>query len=281
LGYFYFNSCGDDFIELRGLSVGHYTFGITESEKFGLKAIDEIPNRIEKLSLYLGSDSHELLSEFINSGYAETVEEIVIGTTTEGGGYNQDYSKTIKILSSTPLPELKLLSLGVWERFYACEYMHSYLGDLTQILSNCSALEELFLYGQLELNKKQNFKSLSRLHLVPSDAMGNKFISQSTLTNFLLSEYRILKDLLIWMNAEDDGTIEWMRRNKKSYEEPVFYELPELFYKGAGLSKLETIEVVGEFRTGEKQRLIDSLIGKRSNVKYHLDEMHEQDRYTR
>jgi len=66
------------------------------------------------------------------------------------------------------------LELGVWQRFHAGEYMHSFVGDVTDILPSCPKLKELGLYGEFEVTRKQEFDRLKQMHIVPYDTMGDK-----------------------------------------------------------------------------------------------------------
>jgi|GEM_PF-5581892 len=52
--------------------------------------------------------------------------------------------------------------------------MHSFVGDVTDILPSCPKLKELGLYGEFEVTRKQEFDRLKQMHIVPYDTMGDK-----------------------------------------------------------------------------------------------------------
>jgi len=85
--------------------LGHYYFGVPEKEEYGLTATDTIANSIKGINFLLGEEAQRLVEEFLDSGYAKNVKKLSVGSSTEGGGYNLDYSRIISLLRGVQFPK--------------------------------------------------------------------------------------------------------------------------------------------------------------------------------
>ena len=263
---------------------GHYYFGIPSLGRQGVECTDEFPLDMEGVSFFLRNSAiaMDLLSSFVRSGYPENVKRLSIGNSSyrlEGSshwlGETKKYAEIVAQLNGIVFPELTVFHLGVSELFSNSERLHYTLGDVTGILANCPRLEILGLYGDFEINQPSNFNQLKELTVMSTDGFdADQRLQQRTLDNLLKSDIPMLEYLFIYSytkdayERDDDGTYQ------VSADE-IIHTLPEKFLEQGNFSKLKSIEICGEFATGEKQRLLASDIYNRPGVNYFLDDMVE------
>ncbi len=236
-------------------------FGVPQEDFFGWTLLDRVPKNLKGAHFYLGGECAELISSFANSEHSQSIERLAIGNSSFAVGSGLDYTSLIKEINGIRFPCLKVLELGVWELFSNSHCMYGTLGEITQVLTNIPQIENIGLYGYFELNEAVNLETLKSLTVRLDDyttGANGGFINHSTLKNLLESDCPNLEKMFIDLECEDNQ---------------YGYYFPEKFLKGENMPKLKKLEITGGFLSGEKERLLKSPIGTRSDVIYRLGDM--------
>ncbi|GEM75020.1 hypothetical protein [Vibrio sagamiensis] len=243
------------------LPLEHCLFGVPQNDAFGWTALNQMPNQLKGIYFYLGGECVQLVSDFVNSYYPQHIEKLVIGNSSFAIGKHQNYTELVNKVSVARFPNLKILDLGVWQLFSNSHCMYGQLGDITKILNNSPKIERLGLYGNFELTEAVNFECLKSITVTLEDFVTGSnggFISHSTLNKLLESDYPALEEAYIDLNCDDDQ---------------YGYRFPDTFLEGKNLPKLKKLEITGGFLNGEKERLLQSPIGMRNDLIYHLEDI--------
>lgn len=240
------------------LPLDYCFFGVPQSEFFGWTILETIPVNTKGFHFYLGGEPEKLMADFSQSNYPAQLEKLAIGNSSYAVGKHQDYRNLLQLLIDTQFPNLKKLDLGIWELFCNAHCLYGKLGDITRILKNSPKIEKLGLYGQFELTTSLLFSSLKDITVILEDCTTGSnggFISHMTLSHLLESEYPTLEAAFIDLNCQEDQ---------------YGYQFPDKFLQGQNLPKLKKLEITGGFLPKEKERLLASPIGHRSNVIYYM-----------
>ena len=244
-----------------GLPLGHCFFGVPQDGSFGWTVLNGIPEDLKGVHFYLGGECVELVAGFARSDCPRSVEQLSLGNSSFALGKGLDYSWLVKELSSASFPNLRLLDLGVWELFSNSHCMFGRLGDVTSVLQSSPKVERLGLYGSFELSEPVRFGSLRDLTVTLEDhttGSNGGFLSHSTFTKLLESDYPDLEEAFLNLECEDDD---------------FGYRFSEKFLEGEELPRLKKLEITGGFLEGERERLLASPIGTRSGVIIHHGDM--------
>ena len=227
-------------IETKEQKLGYYAFEVNE----------------ELACFYFGECAvlHELLEVLIASDYMKSIKNLNIGTFNESHG-NYDYQESVKILSRGFFPKLETFTIGQYDELYnGGMNFQGILGDVTMLLEKMPNLKELELCGTFALKKELNFNHLTKLTLWSdsdtleyfSDTVSD--ISQTTLSNFLLSNLPMLNYLELFVG--EDST----------------FVFPEDFLEGKNVPNLKHLDVEGGFIVGEKEKILFSKIKESCNI---------------
>lgn len=228
-------------------------FGVPSNELYGRIPLKTIPEHIPEICFLMGSGQEVLVEAFIHSEQCRTVNYLSIGCSScsSDNVFPLDYKNAISVLADAHCPALKTLSLGDWHLFHNASGAYGHLGDITVTLCNLSHVEALFIYGNFELTEAITFPNLKKITVLLEDDMtgiGGGPISNSTLCYLMNSSFPKLKELFFDLDCNENDSN---------------YTFTDVFLKGDLLPQLSNLEITGGFLAGEKEKLIDSSLGKR------------------
>lgn len=164
------------------MPLNHVRLGVRTSEWYGWTTFDSLPNDCCGFHFYFGGSSVNLLSAFIRSEFAKTVEYLSIGNSSDAIGKSLghefeepqevtdfDFSKVISAIEHFTFPKLKSLRLGIWELLCNAHCMYGKLGDITTVLINNHHIEELEISGVFELIHPIELPNLKTLTIIIQD----------------------------------------------------------------------------------------------------------------
>lgn len=225
-----------------------------------LSEATSLPETLNNLNIYLGSNSESIVEEFIRSGYPHTITSLCIGDSSDSQNYGRDYRNISKLLSKTSFPNLKNFELGVWELLYNEHCLYGKLGNITAVLQSMPDLETLTLCGSFTLDSPINLYELKEIIIKLDDdttGINGGYISQETLTNLLNSTFPSLKEAYLDLDLEilwtdDYKRVEGNTANNQNY---IF---SDSFLQGKSWNGLKKIELSGGYAIGELEKLEDS-----------------------
>lgn len=236
---------------------------IDNNSIFGIKNkssdSDVLPDRIEELCLYLGSNSEFIIQELVKTDYTRDIEKLVIGDSSDSQNYGRDYRRIANILSQTYFPNIKVFEFGIWELLCNEHCIYGKLGDITTILQNMPNLEVVKLCGSFNLRKPIQLKKLKHIVVKLDDDMtgvNGGCISQETFGNLLNSSFPCLTHAWLDLDLEfiqgDD-----CEEADNSYLNIQKYIFPDGFYAGRTWSGLKYLEISGFYQDSELDKLIN------------------------
>ena len=242
------------------LPLNHCFFGMPPSRFFGTKELVKVPEGANGFNFYLGSSPIGLIRAFLESEHLLNTEDLSVGNSSFCKGSDGNYEHLVEILSDFDYTKLKLFHLGIWELFENSHCAYGYLGNVTKLLTKMPNLEELHLYGNSVLDQPQQFHKLTELTIVlddPTTGINGGAITDATLESFLCSYFPALDDLYIDLEIENNSPE---------------YTLPERFLSGENVPNLKKLELAGKFANGERERFLQSSLGKRDSLILHVEE---------
>lgn len=247
-GRFRFGSGGDCF------------FGVPADKDYGRRPFERIPRGTTGFHFYLGEDQQELFDSYTGSELCGSTTSLHIGNSCFELGRGRDYSRLVASLASSEFPHLETLELGVWQLFSNSHCVYGNVGRIDGLADRMPNLKKLYLYGKCELHAPLSIPGLEILHVVVDDTVTGANggpLDLSTVSNLLSSSFPELRELYLGLETDDN----------------VCYTVPEAILSNDLFPNLTTIELVGTFQAGDKQRLYNSPSLRERNVRAFLDDM--------
>lgn len=207
----------------------------------------------------MGEQGLALIHAYAASEFPAQTESLLIGDSSYNPQMSrQDLQPLIDAIKQTPFPKLKQLCLGEYMLFVNGPGSTCPLGDVTPILQHAPQLADLSLSGNFSLNQALEFPALTELNIVLDDCNSNINggpISNDTLVALLSSPMPKLTTLCLDLEIEP----------------AVEYSLPACLFDGHLLPALSRLEIAGQFRQGEVERLAASPLCQRDGFKLFID----------
>lgn len=173
-----------------------------------LVALDMVPDGATEFYFYLGGDHLDLFEAYAESGFPRITQVLHVGNSSikyRDGIWDLD--RPVQALSDLDFPNLRSMKLGVFELHVNTDVgLFGSLGDVTAILQNKPALEELGLFGYFELRHAVSFPELKRLEVDPAELDGHtrgRHSPSVAINNLLTSTAPALSHLEISIGSPD------------------------------------------------------------------------------
>ena len=251
------------FGKFRSWPVGDCFFGVPADKLYGRKPLTKIPRNSTGFHFYMGSDQQSIFDSYVGSTYAQVTTSLHIGNSCYALGVGRDYTQLTEALLQCSFPKLRSLELGVWQLFSNSHCAYGNVGGIDGLGAAMPELRELFIYGKCQLQKPLSIPRLEILHVVVDDpvtGMNGGAPDVKTVSNILSSSLPNLRELYIDLESDDEN---------------LRYVIPESLLGDNLFPRMTKIELVGNFRVGEKERLLKSPLLYNQNVKIHFNDMCE------
>lgn len=184
-----------------------------------LPSITTLPADTKHFYCYLAAESDGYLQSLISTGIPNQLESLMIGWQGENKPYlahfsyedSFDYAACTQLLSAAIFPTLSYFMYGLDELFVNENMLCGNLGNLTTVLQQMPALQELHLYGIFILDEPIQLKQLKKLCVDVTwvlDGIGS--ISNETLIQLFHSSFPNLESITLNLDIlESDNEIEY------------------------------------------------------------------------
>ena len=251
------------FGKFRNWPVGDCFFGAPSDKLYGRKPLTKLPWRSTGFHFYLGSDQQGVFDSYLASNHPQTTTSLYIGDSCYGFGVGREYAQLTESVLQCSFPKLRTLELGVWQLFSNSHCAYGDVGRIDGLGTSMPELHELSIYGKCQLHSPLSIPDLEILHIViddPVTGINGGAPDAKTVSNILSSSFPRLRELYIDLEIDD---------------ETCGYFLPDSLLADNVFPCLTKFELVGNFRVGEKERLLTSPLLYNQNVTIHLNEMRE------
>ncbi len=245
----------------QNFASGDCFFGARPDASYGMLPLTEIPQDARGFHFYLGGRQQALFDSFLASELPKRAERLLLGNSSDDLGSGRDYSRLTAALARTEFPELEFLALGVWQLFCNSHCLYGRLGAIDALADVMPRLKRLELYGNFTLQSPLRFPELEVLTLIVDDevtGVNGGAVGPGTLSNLLSSDLPNLRDLYIDVRIGNGSPR---------------YAIPGSMFASDVFPELTRLELAGNFRDGDKERLLDAPILNHVGQKVSLDEM--------
>ena len=250
-------------VKVRNWPAGGCFFGVPSDKLYGRKPLTKLPSHSTGFHFYLGSDQPVIFDSYLASNHPQTTTSLHVGDSCYEFGIGLEYAQMTESLLQCSFPKLRKLSLGVWELFSNSHCFYGDVGRIDGLGTFMPELRELAIYGKYQLQSPLSIPKLEILHVViddPATGINGGPPSVNTVANLLSSAFPNLRELYIDLEIDDDN---------------LRYSIPDTLLADNVFPRLKKFQLVGNFRKGEKERLLNSPLLCNKNVKLHLNRMAE------
>lgn len=249
--------------QFQNYPMGECFFGARADALYGLIPFKAVPPKTTGFRFLLGGSQHFLLNSFLDSEFPKQTERLSVGSSSDDLGSSLDYSSLTESLAQVDFPNLEVLELGVWHLFCNAHCAFGQIGEIESLNSAMRNLKRLFLYGNCSLQSPLNLPYLEELQLVSDDevtCINGGAVDADTVSMLLSSNLPNLKKVFLDLDV---------------YNESVCYTIPESVMMSDAFPRLTYIELCGDFREGDRDRLRNSPSLNRPDQRVHLDTMRD------
>jgi len=198
-------------LERCSMSGSALCVGLKPHPEYDRVAVETVPERLTWVCFLEAPEQADLIRAFVTSPHAQTVEQLIIGTShdydAKRSGY--DMTKAVRALTGAKLPALKRIVLGEMELLFNGHALYGSLGDITHIFDAAAQLDELELCGQFSLKSPLRHERLRKLTVsVFSDiGIGDGPLRQDTVSHLMLSFFPRLTNCDLHLDGMPPDTL--------------------------------------------------------------------------
>lgn len=233
------------------------SFGIPSSAEEAGRPLTSLAAGCTGFEFILGERGLPLVTAFAASDFPAQTERLAVGYCSYNPQYDQcDLRPLINALSQTEFPKLKQLYLGDYFLYVNGPGATGWLGDVTPILNHSPALQYLSLVGNFSLTTNLSLPELTELSVELDDyqsSLNRGPISDETLTYLLSSHFSKLEQ--VFLDLSIDANVD------------TYYSLPDIFLQGSRMPALHKLEITGQYKAGELDKLAASPLCQRDGFK--------------